>query len=125
MNNLQAPIIIEGIAAIIERYRAVVLDLWGVLHDGEVAFPHAITALNALRNKHLDICLLSNSPRRAYQVAKHLESMGIGPPQYNYIVTSGELIYKALENASDDWNRALADRYFHIGPPELAGLLLA
>ncbi|MER9938378.1 TIGR01459 family HAD-type hydrolase [Mesorhizobium sp. M0088] len=123
MNNLQAPIMIEGIAAIIERYRAVVLDLWGVLHDGEVAFPHAITALNALRNKQLDICLLSNSPRRAYQVAKHIESMGIGPPQYNYIVTSGELVYKALEDASDDWHRALAARYFHIGPPELAGLL--
>ncbi|BAV52718.1 HAD-superfamily hydrolase, subfamily IIA (plasmid) [Mesorhizobium loti] len=123
MNNLQAPIIIEGIAAVIEKYRAVILDLWGVLHDGNVASPHAITALDALRNKKIDICLLSNSPRRAYQVAKHLKSMGIEPSQYNYIVTSGELVYKALENASDDWHRALAARYFHIGPPELAGLL--
>ncbi|MER9056916.1 TIGR01459 family HAD-type hydrolase [Mesorhizobium sp. M0910] len=123
MNNLQAPIIIEGIATVIEKYRAVVLDIWGVLHDGEVAFPHAITALNALRNKKLDICLLSNSPRRAYEVATSLESIGIEPSQYNYIVTSGELVYEALENASDDWHRALAARYFHIGPPELAGLL--
>ncbi|WP_136620895.1 MULTISPECIES: TIGR01459 family HAD-type hydrolase [Mesorhizobium] len=123
MDNLQPPIIIEGIAEIIEKYRAVILDLWGVLHDGKVAFPHAITALNALRNKQLAICLLSNSPRRAYQVSKHLRSMGIEPSQYNYIVTSGELVYKALENVSDDWHRALASRYFHIGPPELAGLL--
>ncbi|RWI31405.1 MAG: TIGR01459 family HAD-type hydrolase [Mesorhizobium sp.] len=123
MNNLQAPIIIEGIAAVIKTYRAVVLDLWGVLHDGKVAFPHAITAMNALRNNRVDICLLSNSPRRAYQVSKHLGSMGIKPSQYNYIVTSGELVYKALENASDNWHRALAARYFHIGPPELAGLL--
>ncbi|MER9684170.1 TIGR01459 family HAD-type hydrolase [Mesorhizobium sp. M0184] len=123
MNNLQAPIIIEGIGAIIERYRAVVLDLWGVVHDGKVAFPHAITTLKTLRNKNVDICLLSNSPRRACQVAKHLESMGIGPLQYNYIVTSGELVYKALESASDGWHRALGTRYFHIGPPELAGLL--
>ncbi|TIT04439.1 TIGR01459 family HAD-type hydrolase [Mesorhizobium sp.] len=118
MNNLQAPIIIEGIAAVIKTYRAVVLDLWGVLHDGKVAFPHAITAMNALRNNRLDIC-----PRRAYQVSKHLASMGIEPSQYNYIVTSGELVYKALENPSDNWHRALAARYFHIGPPELAGLL--
>lgn len=123
MVKLQAPIIIDGIAEVIEKYRAVVLDLWGVLHDGKVAFPHAITAMNALRNKQLDICLLSNSPRRAHQVASHLTSMGIEPSQYNYIVTSGELVYKALENASDDWHRALATRYFHIGPPELAGLL--
>lgn len=54
----------------------------GVLHDGEVAFPHAITALNALRNKKLDVCPLSNSTRRAYQVAKNIESMGIEPPLY-------------------------------------------
>ncbi|ESW65996.1 TIGR01459 family HAD-type hydrolase [Mesorhizobium sp. C280B] len=123
MNNVQAPIIIEGIAAVVQKYRSVVLDVWGVLHDGKVAFPHAIAAMTALRNGQRDICLLSNSPRRAYQVAQHLESMGIEPSQYNYIVTSGELVYKALGNAADNWHRALAARYFHIGPSELSGLL--
>lgn len=38
MNNLQAPIIIEGIAAIIEMYRAVVLDLWASCTTGKLPF---------------------------------------------------------------------------------------
>ncbi|MET2833004.1 hypothetical protein [Mesorhizobium shangrilense] len=42
------------------------------MHDGKVAFPHAIAALNALRNKQLDICLLSNSTQGARNCLRRL-----------------------------------------------------
>ncbi|MER9473660.1 TIGR01459 family HAD-type hydrolase [Mesorhizobium sp. M0520] len=115
---------IDGVSEVADQYRAVIVDLWGVLHNGEVAFPDAIFALDALRSNGLDVCLLSNAPRRARQVAERLTSMGIGSSQYNHLITSGELVYEALENAPDQWHAALGRRYFHLGPSDLRGLLL-
>ncbi|TJW07016.1 MAG: TIGR01459 family HAD-type hydrolase [Mesorhizobium sp.] len=123
MNNWQPPTVIDGISALAEQYRGVILDLWGVVHDGEIAFPDAISTLHVLRSKGVDVCLLSNSPRRASQVAARLECLGIDPLLYAHIVTSGELVFEALRDARDDWHAALGRRYFHLGPPDLAGLL--
>ncbi|WP_292449848.1 TIGR01459 family HAD-type hydrolase [Mesorhizobium sp.] len=97
--------------------------IWGVVHDGEIAFPDAISTLDLLKSSGLDVCLLSNSPRRANQVAARLECMGIDPSLYGHIITSGELVFEALGDACDDWHAALGRRYFHLGQPDLAGLL--
>ncbi|WP_050994700.1 TIGR01459 family HAD-type hydrolase [Sinorhizobium fredii] len=121
--NLQLFTMIDGISEVADQYRGLIVDLWGVLHNGEVAFPDAISALDALRSNGLDICLLSNAPRRARQVAERLTSMGIGSSQYNHLITSGELVYEALEHAPDQWHAALGRRYLHLGPCDLRGLL--
>lgn len=120
---MQLPTMIDGISEIAGRYRGVIVDLWGVLHNGEVAFPDAISALDALRSNGLDVCLLSNAPRRARQVAEKLTLMGISSSQYNHLITSGELVYEVLTNAPDRWHAALGRRYFHLGPSDLRGLL--
>ncbi|WP_084044675.1 HAD superfamily hydrolase (TIGR01459 family) (plasmid) [Ensifer sp. WSM1721] len=121
--NLQVSTMIDGLSEVADQYRGVIVDLWGVLHDGEVAFPDAISALDALRSNGLAICLLSNAPRRARQVAERLTSMGLGPSKYNHLLTSGEFVYEALENTPDQWHAALGRRYFHLGPSDLRGLL--
>ena len=36
---------LAGFAPLAERYDGFILDLWGVIHDGVNAFPHAVDCL--------------------------------------------------------------------------------
>ena len=39
------PVILRGLAPIVDRYEGFILDVWGVLHDGERPYPGVTTAL--------------------------------------------------------------------------------
>ena len=108
---------------IIDRYEGLVLDLFGVIHDGIAPFPEALKVLRRLRMCHKRICLLSNSPRRAIQVAVRLKAMDIGPELYDGLITSGELVFSALTGAKKTALPVPGSRFLHIGPDELSGLL--
>ena len=56
---------IESIAPLFDRYQGLIVDLWGVMHNGERLFAPAVAALAAARARGLGIVLLSNAPRRA------------------------------------------------------------
>jgi HAD superfamily hydrolase (TIGR01459 family) len=113
-----------GLAAIAGRYKGFIIDLWGVVHDGENPHPGALDALRRLRSGGR-ICLLSNSPRRQSDVAARLEAMGIGPDLYDHVVTSGELTLEALTHPPDAWHEDLGRRYLHLGPSHGFGMLAA
>ena len=51
---------LSGFAPLADRYDGFVLDLWGVIHDGVNAFPHAVDCLRRLRNAGKRTLLLSN-----------------------------------------------------------------
>jgi HAD superfamily hydrolase (TIGR01459 family) len=107
---------------VIGSYRGVILDLFGVLHDGVALYPYTVETLAKLRARGIRTCLLSNSPRRSHSVAARLASMGIGHDLYQGLITSGEMVYQAFAGA----NRPVEfkfNRFFHVGPTELSGLL--
>lgn len=107
---------IPGLASVIDRYDGVILDLWGVIHDGEQPYPGAPECLDRLRAAGKTICLLSNAPRRTAGVIRKLEGMGIGRERYHHVMTSGEATYEALRDRNDPWHARLGRRLFHIGP---------
>ncbi|MCW2235892.1 TIGR01459 family HAD-type hydrolase [Azospirillum canadense] len=107
---------IPGLASVIDRYDGVILDLWGVIHDGEQPYPGAPECLDRLRAAGKTICLLSNAPRRTNGVIRKLEGMGIGRERYHHVMTSGEATYDALRDRDDPWHARLGRRLFHIGP---------
>lgn len=109
-----------SLADIVGAYGGVVLDVFGVIHDGVSAFPEACATLRRLRKEGIRTCLLSNSPRRSEEVAKRVEAMGIGRDLYHGLITSGELVYEALTESP---KFPAGSTYFHLGPAELAGLL--
>ena len=123
MSVTPTPQTIEGISAVAHRYRGVILDLWGVIHNGEATFPHAIAALDELHRRGVGICLLSNSPRRAEEVASRLSAMGVESSRYQHLITSGELVFGTLGGPVRDSGSPLGRNFLHIGPQELAGLL--
>ena len=68
---------ISSIALLASRYDAFILDLWGVIHDGQQLYPGVKECLEALRAEHKKIIFLSNAPRRAKVVAEVLSLIHI------------------------------------------------
>jgi HAD superfamily hydrolase (TIGR01459 family) len=116
--------ILAGLAPIAERYDALILDLWGVVHDGRRPYPGALPCLEQLRAAGKRRLFLSNAPRLATQVARFLERLGIVEGRhYDHLVSSGDVAREALERRDDAWHAALGRRYFQIGPERDVGLL--
>ncbi|KRC06500.1 hypothetical protein ASE23_26685 [Rhizobium sp. Root73] len=108
---------------VVGSYRGVILDLFGVLHDGVTAYPRALEVLAHLRARGIRTCLLSNSPRRSHSVAVRLASMGIGRNLYHGLITSGEMVYEAFAGPNPPMEGLNGRRFFHVGPAELSCLL--
>lgn len=108
---------LPGIAPIADRYDGFILDLWGVIHDGERPYPAVPECLDRLRAAGKRTLLLSNAPRRVAGTVDKLAAMGIGPDRYDAVLTSGEATHQALKAPPDAWHAALGRRCLHLGPP--------
>jgi HAD superfamily hydrolase (TIGR01459 family) len=119
---------LTGFSQIASAYDGFVLDLWGVIHDGVNAFPHAVDCLAELRDAGKKTLLLSNVPRPNDAVRTMMRRMGIDDAHYTDILTSGEAVRRALQSPPDAWWSALGERVYHLGPerdrPVLEGLPL-
>jgi HAD superfamily hydrolase (TIGR01459 family) len=119
---------LAGFAPLASRYDGFVLDLWGVIHDGVNAFPHAVDTLRHLRDAGKRTLLLSNVPRPNAAVQAMMRRMGIEDALYTDILTSGEAVRRALTTPPDLWWAELGQRVYHLGPerdrPVLEGLPL-
>ncbi len=113
----------SGIGALIEHYDGVILDLWGVVHDGRTPYPDAVPALQRLMATGKKVVMLSNAPRRSAAVIDGMKDIGIARSLYHDVLSSGELTWEALKQRSDDWLRGLGRRCLHIGPERDQGLM--
>ncbi len=69
----------------------VLSDIWGVVHNGLVAFPQACEALHAFRAQGGTAILITNAPRPADSVQRQLRKLGVPDDIYDAIVSSGDL----------------------------------
>jgi HAD superfamily hydrolase (TIGR01459 family) len=110
---------ISSIATIAARYDALLLDLWGVVHDGTHLYPGAKEAMTQLKKAGKKIILVSNAPRRSHKAITVLGQLGVTPDLYDHVITSGELGYQWLAGGNADWGK----RYYYIGPGKDADIL--
>ena len=115
--------VIRGMAAIAADYDGLILDLWGVVHDGVAPFDGVIDCLARLRAADKPVIILSNAPRRAHKAAARLAEMAIDADCYSAIVTSGEAGRLALARRAEPWSSALGERFYHLGKAADADLL--
>jgi HAD superfamily hydrolase (TIGR01459 family) len=106
----------ESVAELADSHDGFVLDIWGVIHDGQKPYPGVTEALAALRARGKRIVLLSNAPRRSWFVADQLAGMGLGAGLFDGIVTSGEVAWTMLHDRTHPWFAKLGRSAFHIGP---------
>ncbi|MGH6749803.1 MAG: TIGR01459 family HAD-type hydrolase, partial [Methyloceanibacter sp.] len=83
--------VIASIAAIGSGYRAWLVDIWGVMHNGHRAFAAAVAATQGFRAQGGIVVFLSNSPRPSPSVQEQLSRLGVPPSCYDATVTSGDL----------------------------------
>jgi len=105
-----------ALSEIAPAYQAFIVDVWGVICDGERRYPGAVATLTRLRTIG-PVALLSNTARRSGALIRFLRTLGIGDDCYDLVVTAGEVCHNALKRG--DWcheDRSRAKCLYYIGP---------
>ena len=82
---------VEGLRDLVGGVEVVLSDIWGVVHNGLVAFPEACEALHTFRKQGGTVILITNAPRPADSVQRQLRKLGVADGTYDAIVSSGDL----------------------------------
>jgi HAD superfamily hydrolase (TIGR01459 family) len=82
---------IEKLRDVATGLDVVLSDIWGVVHNGLVAFPEACEALHTFRKQGGTVILITNAPRPADSVQRQLRKLGVEDDTYDAIVSSGDL----------------------------------
>lgn len=128
---------INGLSDIINDFDTFILDQWGVLHNGEDAFPEAIEALTFLKEHNKKVVILSNSGKTGTFSYGRLQDSGIDRDLYLDVLTSGDhmrhnfnagkfksLGHQALHFAWDNDQSVLDDCQLTEATAENASLIL-
>ena len=78
------------------KYRLILCDLWGVVHNGVELYPGASRRLRQWRDEGRFVLLLTNAPRPEEAVAQQLAGLGLPRDCWDAIATSGEAGIAAL-----------------------------
>lgn len=82
---------IEHMRDLVADVDVLLSDIWGVVHNGLVAFPEACEALHTFRQRGGTVVLITNAPRPADSVQRQLRKLGVADETYDAIVSSGDL----------------------------------
>jgi HAD superfamily hydrolase (TIGR01459 family) len=91
---------ITGLSEIAGQYGALLVDQFGTLHDGTVAYPHAAEALRRFRESGGKVAVLSNSAKTGADNVLRLAKFGFGPDHYDAVVTSGDAAQAAIRSGA-------------------------
>jgi len=97
--------------ALYKEYDYFLIDVWGVLMDGEKAFPLANDLLNDLHDSGKEIVLMSNTPDSAESLIGILKDKDIQIDLFTDVMTSGKAARKFVSKPTLD----LGKNYFKIG----------
>ena len=89
---------ITGLGDVFDRYKVILTDAYGVLHDGRRVFPGVNEALQRARAAGKIVIVVTNSPQRIEGTVHRLASVGVDAASYDHIATSGELTWRDLES---------------------------
>ena len=107
-----------GLNELSGRYKGILCDVWGVLHNGVAVYPEAADALARFRAAGGHVVMITNSPRPRDGVVAQLRELGVSEDVYDEVVTSGDVTRDLITQTSGG--------VFHLGPerdlPLFAGL---
>ncbi len=101
---------VDGLSSLASGYDVILSDVWGVIHNGIVAYPGASDALMRFREGGGRVILVSNAPRPGASVGTQLDRLGVPRAAYDAIVTSGDITRAQVVERID---RVI----HHMGPP--------
>ena len=107
--------------ALPERYRLILCDLWGCVHDGWRLFDGVAETLAAWQSEGRSTIFVTNAPRSAAAIRRQLDRLGLDPGLDDGIVTAGEAGLAAVAGRSVGFCGTPEDR----ADLEAGGLLIA
>jgi HAD superfamily hydrolase (TIGR01459 family) len=114
---------IEGLAEDAPRFDALIVDQFGVLHDGTRAYPDAPACIEHLAAAGKQLVVLSNSGRRAAANRERLAALGFRVDALHAVVTTGEVVWHALADRADAFHRSFGRRCYVIAESGAAQFL--
>ena len=103
------PPLIPNFSSLAPGYDVLLCDVWGVIHNGLTASPHACDALMRMRARGGVVILVTNAPRPNEVVARQLERLHVPRETYDAIVSSGDVTRGVIEERR-------GQTLYHLGP---------
>ena len=91
------PTLLPHFSSLAPDYDVLLCDVWGVVHNGLVAFPDACDALMRARARGAAVVFITNSPRPRESVDAQLKHLHVPPEAYDAIVSSGDVTRSVIE----------------------------
>jgi len=117
LQDTSGPTVIAGLAEVAANYDGFIIDLWGVVHNGQRLFDAVLPCLREIKDQDKTVVFLSNAPRSSGVIVDQLSAFGLPRDLYAGVITSGDATLEYLR-------RHDAKTYHHIGCPENDGSLL-
>jgi len=95
---------------IAHQYKALLCDIWGVLHNGVAAYDGIVDTLTRYRASGSRVLLLSNASRPSAGIPEHLEELGIPREAYDDVLTSGDATRASIRSGH------FGKSVWHLGP---------
>jgi HAD superfamily hydrolase (TIGR01459 family) len=107
--SISSPPFTAHFSALASAYDVVLCDVWGVVHNGVVAFADACDALARFRRQGGTVVLITNAPRPAAVVMTILDGLHVPRAAYDAMVSSGDVTRAVMAARA-------GKRVFHVGP---------
>lgn len=104
-----------GLSAIAEHYDAILCDVWGVIHNGRLAFDEACEALVRFRDGGGAVVLITNAPVPKHQVVQYFDPLGVPAEAFDDCVSSGDATREVLSQRTGEvfWRLGADEGFEH------------
>jgi HAD superfamily hydrolase (TIGR01459 family) len=92
--------VVQGMRDIVDDYELFLLDMWGVMHDGNRPYEGVLEVVQKLKEAGKRLVILSNSSKRQDNSLNMLRKLGFDPDDFEQVITSGEVAFKMLGGES-------------------------
>jgi HAD superfamily hydrolase (TIGR01459 family) len=107
--------LVTHLEPLLANRKMVISDVWGVIHNGIVAWSSAYNALKKTREMGIPVVLVTNAPRPSPDIITQLDRLGVTRASYDAIVSSGDLTVSLIKARE-------GQKCYHIGPERDLGL---
>ncbi len=87
---------IRGLSQIAQKFDGMLIDQFGVIHDGEKLYPGTAEVMRELHEAAIPVAVMTNSGKRAAANRDRLVRMGLRREWFVDAVSSGEVAYRSL-----------------------------
>ncbi len=105
---------ISPVREVVRSYDALLVDVWGVLHDGIVPYRGAVEFLNEMMTEGKRVIFLSNNPRPGFHTKKQFSDFGLNMDKA-VIYTAGDAVREQLISCKDEVFSKLGRKLYHLG----------